>query len=253
MERVGRIRVKEKQFYEACNIILDNQDNNTGIGTLGEKTLHAIFKYYFEPDSTYHEIRYQGFVADILHGQDVIEIQTRGFNKLRRKLDAFLQEGKVQIVYPIPYEKWLEWIDEETGAISSKRKSPKKGSIYDSFYELYKIKHYLNNPNLKITLVFVNIEEQRLLNGWSHDKKKGSQRFERIPTKLVDQVDINGVEDYTKFLPETLPEVFSTKDYQKATKLTITRARTGVHILHYLGVVEPVGKKGNAILYKRVQ
>ncbi len=243
--------MKEQQFYEACNIILNKQDNNTGIGTLGEKTLHAIFKYYLEPDSAYHEIRYQGFVADIVHGQDVIEIQTRAFNKLRRKLDAFLEEGKVRIVYPIPYEKWLEWIDEETGTVSTKRKSPKKGTIYDSFYELYKIKPYLEHPNLQITLVFVNIEEQRLLNGWSKDKKKGSQRYERIPIKLVDQVEINTIEDYKQFVPEALPEVFSTKDYQKATKLNITRARTGVHILHYLGIVEPVGKKGNAILYKR--
>lgn len=245
--------MEERQFYEACNIILNKQDNNTGIGTLGEKTLHAIFKYYFEPDSAYHEIRYEGFVADILHGQDVIEIQTRGFNKLRRKLEAFLAAGKVRIVYPIPYEKWLEWIDEETGAVSSKRKSPKKGTIYDSFYELYKIKPYLDHPNLQITLVFVNIEEQRLLNGWSKDKKRGSERFERIPTKLVDQFEIKGREDYKQFLPEELPGIFSTKDYHKATKLNIHRARTGVHILHYLGVIEPVGKKGNAILYKRVE
>lgn len=243
--------MNEKKFNEACAIILNNQDSNTGIGTLGEKTLHAIMKYYFEPDAANHEIRYEGFVADILHGQDVIEIQTRGFNKLRRKLDAFLKQGKVRIVYPIPYEKWLEWIDEETGSVSNKRKSPKKGSIYDSFYELYKIKMYLDNPNLRISLVFVNIEEQRLLNGWSIDKKRGSERYERIPTKLVDEVEINCVEDYKKFLPETLPEVFSTKDYQKAIKLNITRARTGVHILHYLGIIEPVGKKGNAILYKR--
>lgn len=243
--------MKEKQFYEACSIIMSNQDSNTGIGTLGEKTLHAVCKYYFEPDSAYHEIPYEGFVADILHGNDVIEIQTRGFNKLRRKLDAFLKKGKVQIVYPIPHIKWLEWIDEETGAVSSKRKSPKRGSIYDSFYELYKIKPYLSDSNLSITLVFVDIEEQRLLNGWSHDKKRGSERYERIPTKLVDQVEINGIEDYKKFLPEQLEEPFSTKDYKKLTKLSIAQARIGVHILNYLGVIEPVGKQGNAILYKR--
>ncbi len=242
--------MEEKQFHEACNIILNKQDNNTGIGTLGEKNLHAIFKYYFEPDSTYHEIRYEGFVADILHGNEVIEIQTRGFNKLRRKLDVFLEAGTVQIVYPIPHVKWLEWIDEDTGAISTKRKSPKKGSIYDSFYELYKIKTYLTHPNLRVTLILVDVEEQRLLNGWSKDRKKGSVRYERIPTKLIEQIDIHGVEDYKKFLPEGLEEPFSTKDYKKLTKLSIAQARTGVHILHYLNIIEPVSKHGNAILYK---
>ena len=225
--------MREKQFYEACNIILNNQDNNTGIGTLKEKTLHAIFKYYLN--------------RILLTMKSVIR------DLWRISFMAFLEAGKVEIVYPIPYEKWLEWIDEETGTVSAKRKSPKKGSRYDSFYELYKIKTYLNHPNLKITLVLVNIEEQRLLNGWSIDKKKGSERYERIPTKLVDQIEINSVADYKQFVPETLPEVFSTKDYQKATKLTITRARTGVHILNYLGIVEPVGKKGNSILYKRAE
>ena len=65
--------------------------------------------------------------------------------KLRRKLDTFLKYYPVTIVYPIVHTKYLYWIDEETGEISSKRKSPKTGTIYDAVPELYKIKMYLNN------------------------------------------------------------------------------------------------------------
>lgn len=45
---------------------------------------------------------------------------------MRRKLDAFLKIYPVTIVYPIPHVKWLSWIDEESGEMSPKRKSPKK-------------------------------------------------------------------------------------------------------------------------------
>lgn len=243
----------QESFQNACATILENRDTNTGIGTLQEKTLHAILKYYFEPDSTYHEIRHHGFVADILHDNDVIEVQTRGFNKLRRKLDAFLEAGEVRIVYPVAYEKYLEWIDQETGTISKKRKSPKRGTPYEVFYELYKIKQYLTNPRLSLSIVLVNIEEQRLLNGWSEDKKRGSSRYERIPTALVDQIDINSVEDYKKLIPEGLAEPFTTKTYKEATKLSIGQARTALHVLHYVGAVRKIGKQGNTILYEREQ
>lgn len=82
-----------------------------GIGTLSEKTVHAVMKNYYAPDTDMHEIPIENFVADIYTGQEIIEIQTRAFNKMRRKLDAFLPLYPVTIVYPIPHIKWLSWID----------------------------------------------------------------------------------------------------------------------------------------------
>ena len=92
-----------------------------GIGTLSEKTVHAVMKNYYAPDTDMHEIPIENFVADIFTGQEIIEIQTRAFYKMRRKLDAFLPLYPVTIVYPIPHIKWLSWIDEETGETSPKR------------------------------------------------------------------------------------------------------------------------------------
>lgn len=78
-----------------------------GIGTLGERTLHMVLKRYFEPDESLHEIRVGGFVADIVRPNGIIEIQTRDFSKLRRKLAAFLELGPVTVVYPVPWAGWL--------------------------------------------------------------------------------------------------------------------------------------------------
>ena len=130
-----------------------------GIGTLSEKTVHAVMKNYYAPDTDMHEIPIENFVADIYTGQEIIEIQTRAFNKMRRKLDAFLPLYPVTIVYPIPHIKWLSWIDEETGETSPKRKSPKTGNPYMAFIELYKIRPYLSNPNLHLKLALLDMEE----------------------------------------------------------------------------------------------
>ncbi len=243
--------MNQNAFLDACERIINQQRERKSIGTLGEKTLHAILKYYFEPDDQYHEIKKEGYVADISYGNEVIEIQTQGFNKLRGKLTTFLKNGVVTVVYPIPYQKWIQWIDEETGEIKNRRKSNKKGSVYEAFFELYKIKPFLIHPNLRLSFVLVDIEEQRILNGWSSDKKRGASRYERIPLTIVKEINIIRVQDYEKLLPEGLNEVFSTKEYKACSGVSIGIARTAVHVLNYVGVIRKVGKKGNLILYSK--
>lgn len=243
------VNVDKEQFEKAKNKIIGINRNRNGIGTLSEKTVHAILKNYYEPDEDYHEIPINGYVADIYRDGNIIEIQTANFNKLRNKLDVFLNEYQVTIVYPMPYIKWLCWLDEETGAISSKRKSPKKGNPYEAFYQLYKIKSYLINPNLKIKILMINMEEIRLLNGWSRDKKKGSSRFDRIPIELVSEIEFNTIEDYMQMIPIDLPEVFCSKEYAKEAHISLGMAQTSLNILTYTGTVKRIGKRGNEILY----
>lgn len=238
-------------FHSSCDKIMDRERTRQGIGTLGEKTLHAVLKQYLDPREEYHEQRCCGFVADILAEGEITEIQTRSFDRLRRKLDAFLETYDVTIVYPIPAMKWVIWIDEETGEVTDKRKSPKKGSYYHAFYELYKIKQYLNHPNLHLRLMLINMEEYRLLNGWSRDKKRGSSRYDRIPVELEDELYIASLPDYGVFLPDTLPEEFTSAEYAKSAKLTLRQAQTALNVLTYLETVKRSGKRGRSILYRK--
>lgn len=239
-------------FEEACQKIVRQQRERNGIGTLQEKTLHAVLKNFYEPDPAHQEIPVESFVADILRDEEIIEIQTRGFNKLRRKLDIFLQQYPVTVVYPIVHTKWLYWIDEDTGEISKKRKSPKCGRIYDAIPELYKIKMYLDNPNLHLCLVLIDAEEYRLLNGWSHDKKKGSTRYDRIPTRLVEEHYIGCLSDYQCLIPEGLEPDYTSKDFAKAARIPVGYAQTTLTILHHIGVVERTGKSGRSYTYRTV-
>ena len=175
-EHIPNPCVDYELFTQACEFVRRNLTSAGGIGTLSEKTIHAVLKYYYAPNDCYHEIKIGNFYADIMIEGEIIEIQTRAFNVMRKKLDCFLKDHEVTIVHPIAYTKWLSWIDEETGELSEKRKSPKRGSIYSIMPELYKIKSFLLCPNLHFTICLINVEETRLLNGWSRDKKRGSER-----------------------------------------------------------------------------
>lgn len=237
------------RFLSAAAKVISREHENHGIGTLGEKTLHAVIKNYIEPDEDFHEVPLEGYVADIYRDGHVYEVQTANFNTMRDKLRAFLPLYRVTIVYPVPATKWLRWIDVETGEISERRKSPKRGTPQAVFRELYRIKSFLKDPNLSIRILLIDVEETRLLDGWSYDKKKGSHRNDRVPSDLVEDLLLSRVEDYRMMVPPDL-ERFDSKQYARATKLTVNRARTALNVLYDLGIVERVDKVGNSFIYE---
>lgn len=241
----------QELFNKVCDEIIGQRQGLLGIGTLSEKTVHSVLKSYYDSNTNNHEIKIEGYVADICNGHEIIEIQTRSFDKLRKKLSVFLDLYPVTIVFPIPYIKWIRWINPQTGEITRPRKSPKKGSPHIIFPELYKIKSFLLDPNLRLKIVMLNVEEYRFLDGWSVDKKKGSTRCDRIPTNLVQEIYISNAKDYNHLIPEFLEEDFTSKDYRKASGLSAGASSTAVHILNYVGAIERIGKKGHAYLYTR--
>lgn len=242
--------VEDIKFQNAREKIIGTQRERIGIGTLSEKTLHAILKNYYEPDEDKQEIPIDRYVADIFTGEEIIEIQTAQFNRMREKMDAFLPEYPVTIVYPIAREKWLYWVDPETGTISQGRKSPKKGNEYTAFPELYKIKNYLKNPNLKLKFVMLDMEEYKLLNGWGEQKKNHASKYDRIPLRIDKEILIERKEDYMQFIPYELEDQFTSKSFGKAAHIPQRLATVVLNILDHMEVVERIGREGRAYLYK---
>ena len=156
----------QARFLEACRWACSGEAVRQGIGTLGEKTLHSAVKYYFQPDPSQREVRLGRYVADALTSQGVIEVQTRAFDRLRPKLCAFLGQGPVTLVYPVPAKKTVAWIS-ETGEITPPRKSPLKPGAGYVLPELYKLGELLSHPSLRLCVLLLEVEEYRLLNGWT--------------------------------------------------------------------------------------
>lgn len=237
-------------FENAKKKIIGTDRQRLGIGTLGEKTVHAVLKNYYQPDEDKQEIPLVNYVADIFADGQIIEIQTRQFDKMRGKLGAFLPLYPVTLVYPIPREKWIIWIDEESGELSRKRKSPSRGNIYMVFPELYKIKMFLKDPNFRLRLAMLNVEEYKLLNGWSKDRKRGAGRYDRIPTEFLQEFTVEQPKDFLQFVPFSLEGAFTSKEFAKEARIPLSLAQITLNILHHVGTVERIGKKGNMYLYE---
>ena len=73
----------KERFEWARDKIVGTEREKQGIGTLSEKTVHAVLKNFYAPDEDMHEIPIEGCVADIYTGTEIVEIQTRNFDRMR--------------------------------------------------------------------------------------------------------------------------------------------------------------------------
>lgn len=224
-----------------------------GIGTLREKSLHAILKQWIDPDESHHEIRLDGCVADIYDGERVVEIQTGGFSALRPKLERLLPQVPVTVVCPLPWHKTLVWVSPETGESSKPRRSPKVGQFWDAAGQLVRIRGLLGHPNLTVALVLLDMEEVRLADGWSADGKKGSHRVERFPTAPGLTAVLREPADYAILLPPGLPECggFTAAELGKTARLSPKQTSALINILKNMGAIIQIGKHGRAVVYEK--
>lgn len=239
-------------FSKCCHDAMTNAHEKRGIGTLGERTLHSVLKHFFEPDTSFHEIKLGRYVADICKDGEITEIQTRQFSSLKNKLTAYKDDYKVNVVYPIAAEKYISWINPESGEVGERHKSPKQGKPWDILYELYSLRPIMPLTDVRFTLAFCNIEEFRLLTGRSKDKKHfGASRFERIPTELIGKLTLEKASDFSVLIPDTLGDTFTATEFAKAAKMTRRRAGYAILTLISFGVIEHSETVKRTYIYKR--
>jgi len=253
-----------------CAIPDDEGNDTPHIGTLGEKRLHAAIKRYLCDDTACHERPVPDFlaaeesggksrrvVADILTDGEIMEVQTGGFHPLRNKIDYYLTHTpyRVTVVHPIPAVRYLSWINPADGQIISRSKSPKRGRVRDVARELFWLSEYVGNPRFSIRLLFVELEEYRLADGWSRDGKRGSNRYERFPTALLGDVTLATAADYAAyFLPASLPDrPFTAAEYARASGIHGMATYSMLRLLCSLGLVEQTEKIGRSQGYRTVQ
>lgn len=222
------------------------------VGTLREKPLHAELKrWYAEPGDLVEE-PVDGFVIDLVRGDLLIEIQTRGFSSLKGKLEALLERHPVRLVHPIAELKWIVKVDGD-GAVTSRRRSPRRGAVVDLFGELVSIPDLLEHPGFAIDVVLVEMEEVWRFDGRRGRRRKGWVVDER---RLVDVRKRHAFESPATLgalLPRDLPESFTTAHLATALGSTRRLAQQMSYCLRRTGVVAIDGKEGNAIIYRRAR
>ena len=85
----------------------------SAIGSLNEKPLHAALKEWYREEGDRVEEPLEGFVVDLVRGELLIEIQTRSFSSMRRKVDRLLDTHSLKLVHPVAAVKWIVKLDGE--------------------------------------------------------------------------------------------------------------------------------------------
>ena len=239
------------EFNEACVRVRQGDIRPGGIGILSEKPLHATLKWWLDDNPDHHEVTLPcGRVADVYDGQRVYEIQTGGFSLLRNKLKTLLDTYPVTVVHPIPRRKYLSWIDPATGETTPPRKSPKVGSFVQGAPQLVYLLPLLSHPHLTVQFLLLDVEEQRLADGWGRDGKRGSHRAVMLPLTLEASLTLRCAEDYAALLPAALPPAFTAAQFGKVARLQGRKLSAALKVLLDRGVLTRE-KEGREYIYRR--
>ncbi|MDJ0767932.1 MAG: hypothetical protein QNJ12_04030 [Ilumatobacter sp.] len=221
------------------------------VGTLREKPLHASLKRWYAEPGDRVEVPVDGFVIDLVRDDLLIEIQTRGFSSMRRKLAALLEGGhRVLLVHPVPVEKSIVKIGPD-GVEIGRRRSPKHGRAVDVFAELASFPELVAHPGLCIEVVLTRECEHRVHDPSRNRRRKGWAVEERRLVEVVDIVALREPSDLAALLPADLPDPFTTADLATGIRRPRRLAQQMAYCLRRTGMVEPTGKRGNAIEYRR--
>ncbi len=219
------------------------------VGTLRERPLHAALKRWYAEPADRIEVPVDGFVIDLVRHDVLVEIQTRGFSSMKRKLAALLEVHPVRVVHPIAVEKWIVKLD-VAGEVAARRKSPKRGAIVDLFGELVSFPELVAHPRFTLEVLLIREEEVRRFDAEKARRRQGWVVEERRLLEVVDRYRIDSTADLFTLLPSGLPDEFTTADLAAALGRSRRLAQQMAYCLRRLGVIEMVGKAGNAAVYR---
>ena len=223
----------------------------TKINIYNESSLHNTLKtFYSVTKNGKTEVKLHNYIYDVVtENGEIFEIQTRNLSKLLPKIMTTLENGiKITVVHPIIVEKTIILYDDD-GNILSKRKSPKKQSIYSIFDELTGIYPVLLDKNFTLEILEIKMIEERKRTTEPVQSNNNKRHFKRnwIKTNkrledIVKTIQFKTSNDYLSLLPTNLPKTFCAKTllntFQAAKTFPVEAAKKAHLILWVLSRME---------------
>ncbi|MCL2191786.1 MAG: hypothetical protein FWB78_00125 [Treponema sp.] len=220
------------------------------IGTRHETNLHRQLKLGYAGRDGRTEVEIAGFVVDVVNADGkCIEVQTCNFGQIRKKAKGLAELYGLKIVYPVTIAKYLEVFDAK-GKRQSQRKSPRSGSIWDVFGVLIYAPELPLLPGLEIELALVDVAEERVSDGKGSWRRKGLSIRDRRLLALREQICLSKPADYLRFVPFARNEEFTTGTLGERVGIRVELAKKTLYVLTKIGIVERIGKQGNAYVYR---
>lgn len=221
----------------------------SSIGLLNEKSLHASLKKWYAKPGDDFEVKVDGYFIDIVRDNWLIEIQTGNFSSIRKKLNNILEQYKVRLIYPVAQEKWIIKLPKSNRDKTIRRKSPKQAKLDDVFVEALRIPQFLAHPNFSLEVLLIKEEEVRKYVENRNWRRKGWTTVERRLIEVIDRKVFDDLYDWRLFIPEKFDE-FTAKDLAGSRKIPVHLAQKMVYCLKHAQIIEQVGKRSRAFLYR---
>ncbi len=215
---------------------------------MNENSLHSAIKELYALPNDRFEVGIDGFIIDILRGDLLIEVQTKSFRAIKRKLSSLVESHQVRLVYPIPERKWIATIS-ESGELVTRRRSPRKGRLVDLFYELVSIPDLIARENFSLEVLMIEEEEIRCSDGKGSWRRRGVSIKDRRLIDVTDRVLFRNETDFLRFLPRDLKKPFTNRGLAEQTGGSINLTRKMTYCLRKMGAITRVGKNGREQIF----
>ena len=215
---------------------------------MNEHSLHSAIKEWYSLPEDRFEVRIDRFIIDIVRGSLLIEVQTKSFRAIKRKLSSLVENHEVRLVYPIPDRKWIVRIT-ESGELASKRKSPRKGRLVDLFYELVSIPDLIARENFSLEVLMIEEEEIRCNDGKGSWRRRGVSIKDRKLIDVRDGVFLRNEDDFRRFLPGGLERPFTNQSLADLTGISLYLTRKMTYCLRKMGAIRLIGKNGRELIF----
>ena len=206
---------------------------------------------YARPGDRVEEV-VDGYVVDVVRDDELVEIQTGSFASATRKLRRLVEGRRVALVHPIAAERWLVRVDAD-GALTDRRRSPKRGQRLDLFDELVAFPDLVAHPNFRIELVLVREEEIRgpIPDGVRYRYPRDWMRLDRRLLDVLETVRVDTPDDLLELLPAGVPDPFTSADIAAASKRPKRLATRAAYCLQHSGATHCTGREGRHRVYEK--
>jgi len=218
-----------------------------------ETTLHQQLKRRYAEDDSNTEVVMGNFRIDAVRAGELIEVQCASLSAIRDKCQNLLKRHRLRVVKPAVIRTRIAKANRPGGPITSRRLSPKRGSLLDVFEELIYFTRVFPHPNLTIEIPLVHIEQLRApvkkrKRRWNKDYKVEDVKLESIEgsVELREPADLLSLIN----LPIRI-ESFNTADLAAAIDCSRSTAQQIAYVLRKTGAIDSTGRNRAGIIYAR--
>lgn len=216
-----------------------------------EYSLHRELKALYAAGGSQTEVRLGAYRIDAVVDGELIEIQHGSLSAIRRKVAALLEHHRVRVVKPIVATKLLLKCQRAGGSVTSKRMSPKRGTLLDLFHELVYFTRVFPHPGLTLEVPLVDLEERRYPGHGRRWRRRANDHVveDQRLVRVLETHTFHTAADLHRLLPPGLSAVFHTAHLAQGLGVERWVAQRIAYCLRETGSAHEAGKQGNTRLY----